>query len=328
MIRRFLNYGELEKRLPVFGTEAFLRSRSSDYGWLGNDEYVVPYIVDRKLIFKRLIFTSEPVQLGRANNSYGPFLDEVIKYIKDSIQVDFIAKPQSNVVLMSYPENSEHAEWGSYRLELDSFRNDDELMEIIHQKHRNVIRKAVKDGVEVKEATSIEEVYCCIRETFERQRELLYPSDKYLRDIKNNLQGQLLLYKAEWQGQLQGVAVVPYNHMGGYYYFGGSCARPHPGSLNLLQYQIIKLLKERGVRLYDFMGARIHVEENSKFEGIQRFRSRFGGKLVQGHTFRMILKPVKHLLFDAAVRAYYKLNRADYQGDLMDQEKSRKLRVG
>ena len=71
--------------------------------------------------------------------------------------------------------------------------------------------------------------------------------------------------------------------------YGGSVEKPYSGSLNLLQFEAMKFLQSRGVREYDLVGARIKVEQGSKYEGIQRFKSRFGARLVQGYAFRTIV---------------------------------------
>jgi hypothetical protein len=320
MVTRLPNCSAFEDKLPIFGTEAFLKSRSGMYGWIGDDNYVIAYVIDKRLVFRRLIFTCEPTQLTCGDTrDYTQFLEDVVALVEREIDVDFIAKPQSNVVLSSYPSRSEHVGWGSYRLDLNRFDTDEELMQIIHQKHRNVIRKAAKDGVVVGETNDLDKVYRCIRETFERQDELLFPSKEYLRRLRDNLGSQLLCFKADFNGELQGVAVIPFNQAGGFYYYGGSCAKPYAGSLNLMHYVIINSLKSRGVRMYDFMGARLQLEKGSKYEGIQRFKSRFGGQLIQGYTFRQVLKPFKYWLFECAVKTYYRINGTRYPGDLMDQ---------
>jgi hypothetical protein len=314
--------------LPVFGTAEFLKSRSSTFGWLTDGRFVIPYIVDRRLIFRRLIFTTEPIPLAAAEpGGYAAFINDIAAFIGKTMKVDQIAKSQANVVWSSYPVGSEHVEWGSYRLDLGRFDDDHGLMEIIHQKHRNVIRKAVKDGVQVSETSCDAAVHGCLRDTFARQGELLFPSSDYLQRLRENLGPQLLCFKAEHEGKLQGVAVIPFNQIAGYYYYGGSSEKPYAGSLNLMHYEIIKSLKRRGVRMYDFMGARIHVEKDSKFEGIQRFKSRFGGELVQGHTFRLVLKPFNYALFEIAVKAYYRVKGTRYPGEYIDQE-TRRIQLG
>ena len=59
----------------------------------------------------------------------------------------------------------------------------------------------------------------------------------------------------------------------------------------------MKLMKERGVKYYDFVGARINPDEGSKYEGIQRFKSRFGGELKKGYLWKMPLNKFKYKLF-------------------------------
>lgn len=82
-------------------------------------------------------------------------------------------------------------------------------------------------------------------------------------------------------------------------------------------------LKKEGVKKYDFMGARINVEIGSKLEGIQRFKSRFGGELKRGFLWKYIYKPYKVKMIYAIQNLRYKLRGQNYLGDAIDQESSR-----
>ena len=91
-------------------------------------------------------------------------------------------------------------------------------------------------------------------------------------------------------------------------------------AMNLLHWSAMKLMKERGVKYYDFVGARINPDEGSKYEGIQRFKSRFGGELKKGYLWKMPLNKFKYKLFCWLVAAKQGRN---YCGDVIDQERKR-----
>ena len=48
------NSDSFEESLPAFGKASFLACKSDQYGWFTNGRLVLPFIIDRRLIFKRL----------------------------------------------------------------------------------------------------------------------------------------------------------------------------------------------------------------------------------------------------------------------------------
>jgi lipid II:glycine glycyltransferase (peptidoglycan interpeptide bridge formation enzyme) len=80
-----------------------------------------------------------------------------------------------------------------------------------------------------------------------------------------------------------------------------------------MHFEIMKFLKEKGVEKYDFVGARLCYAKNSKYEGLQRFKSRFGSKLKRGYTFIVPIKKMKYYLFILMVKIYFKLKGSYFE---------------
>lgn len=38
-------------------TKNYLKIKSTKYGWLVNDKFILPFFIDKHLIFKRMLFT-------------------------------------------------------------------------------------------------------------------------------------------------------------------------------------------------------------------------------------------------------------------------------
>lgn len=90
--------------------------------------------------------------------------------------------------------------------------------------------------------------------------------------------------------------------------------------MNLLQWNVIKKMKENNVKFYDFMGARMNPEVGSKYEGIQRFKERFGGELKKGYLWKYSLNDFKYWLYRLLVFIY---SKGHFHGDIIDQERKR-----
>ena len=306
------------EHMDIFATEEFLKSRSNDYGWFVTEKFMLPFIIDKKLFFRRMIFTTECLPLVE-NLSVADeklFLDQTIQKCKEENLCDFIYKAQANAVFGICPDDSVCMEWGSYIIDLTPSIED--IFQNIHAKHRNRIRHAMNNDVTVHVTEDMLKVYDLIKFTFERQKKILFPSLEYIQKLKNNLKENMTCFEALKDGELQGVAVVIYDDQKAYCIFAGSTKEPFSGSIALMHYEMMKYCKECNMTTYDFMGARIHVEKGSKFDGLQRFKKRFGADLKQGYAFQVILKPIKFKLFNFLVKTYFKLKGSSFE-DIINQ---------
>lgn len=307
-----------QETLPIFCRESFLRSRSDNYGWFTEGDKILPFIIDEKLFFKRLIFTnciySEHVISVQDEEV---FLYKVIELAK-SLKVDFISKPQSNVFFSCSLNNIDNVKWGSYQKSIFGM-NEDDLIQSFPSKTRNMVRKGIKENLTVLPAT-ISELQDILSHTFKRQKQdALIPSLEYLTRLESNISSNFLLLKCVKDSEIQAVVGIPYDSEVGYYLYGGSIPRPATGAMNLLQFEAMKFLISKGVKSYDFVGARIVSSKESKYYGIQKFKRSFNPELKQGYVFRMIYNPVKFKLFEFMVSVFYFLKGGKYEGDPIDQ---------
>ena len=80
LIKKDIKYDNL----PIFATEKYLKSKSNKYGWFLTDDFILPFTIDKKLIFKRLIFTTETIYLNKnlTEIEEKEFLNNVVSYCK------------------------------------------------------------------------------------------------------------------------------------------------------------------------------------------------------------------------------------------------------
>ena len=221
-----------------------------------------------------------------------------------------------------HPEKAEYCKFGSYIIELD--KSEDDIFAGFHTKHRNVVRKAEKDGLTVDFGHQYADVcYEQIKDTYERQQRVAYSKEHF---EKLKLLGENVDFWVVKNGdEIQGCAVLLWSKgFSSYYLHGGSCAHPHGGALNLLHWEAIKKMKQRGVLKYDFVGARVNPEPGSKLEGIQRFKSRFGGEMKVGYMWRYVNRPIRYKLYSLLLNMYMKYVRHDNTfSDIIKEERSK-----
>lgn len=313
--------------LSIYASESFLKTVSDEYGWIGGIDNsgkllcVLPYSVIRKAIFRLIRFSAQTILLeGEVDvEEEREFLNSAVEYFR-STGADLIIPATFNTVFRTYPDGAIAAPYGSYILNLG--QPEETLWNNLHQKHRNVIRNAIKKGVKIQSGPEyLESAYQLVRDSFRRSAKGFMGKMRIgLRMDYDTFKHQVLglgeyvkVFVAEYEGVMQGCAVIPFSAHSAYYMHGGSISNPLTGATNLLQWETIRLFRELGVRHYDFVGARINPEKGSKVEGIMKFKERFGGQLVQGYMWKFPFSPKKYFLYSLAARV-----RSG--GDFVDQE--------
>lgn len=163
-------------------------------------------------------------------------------------------------------------------------KTEDELFADVYSKHRNVIRKAVKSGVIIREKEISEANIRMYKEisaiTYKRphgkdisngELNAYINAFKYSKNIR--------MFFAESEDGVQAASLMLVTDYVAIYWHGASCNHPITGAANLLHWETMKQLKKEGVKYYDFGGLSINPAEGTKGEGINRFKTRFGGEI-------------------------------------------------
>lgn len=307
--------------LPIIAMPEYFKALGAwDFGYIIDEKHILPFYIKRKAIFHYLIFTTGVLGASFTSEEEKCFLTRVVQFIKSKKIADFILMNHVTALFNAVPENSRYCEFGSYVLDL--ILSEEELFARLHTKHRNVIKKAIKDEVTIKEGKDYQDICIkLIRNTMMRQG-ITPPPASFYSHIGDCLASQLDYWVAfDAGGEAHGSAILIWNNAhSSYYLFGGSCESPHTGAMNLLQWKAILKMKERGVMLYDFVGARIHPISGSKYEGIQRFKSRFGGELIQGYLWKMPINSFKYNIYKFLVNLRSRLKGQIRVLDIIDQE--------
>ena len=114
----------------------------------------------------------------------------------------------------------------------------------------------------------------------------------------HSLNENVKIFIADYQGVVQGCAVVPFSGHSAYYLYGGSVQEStnrinEPASMGGDACNFASLAVNR----YDFVGSRINPEKGSKQEGLTMFKQRFGGQLVQGYMWKYSIRTLQYLRF-------------------------------
>ena len=301
---------------PILASSDYLSSLSKDFGYFTEGNLVLPFYKKKKFGFSYIRCVTGVIGASTVEEET-IFLNNVINYIRENQLTDLVAAPHTCALFNSVPDGSVYCPFGSYIVDLS--KSEEDLFSAIHTKHKNVIRKAQKDGVIISNADEYKkQCWNLINATATRQH-LGGISENEFKKLSSSPNWDF--YVALFEGEPVGASLLAWSEYGSYYMHGGSAEKTHAGAMNLLHWTARLNMKKRGVKRYDFVGARINPIPCSKQEGIQRFKSRFGGELKTGYLWKYPISPVKVKLYDIYIYLKNYL-RHSYTKDIIDQENS------
>lgn len=312
-----------EMELPVLATSTYLRAVKGQYryGYLVEGNMVLPFTIRKKYCFQWMQLDSG-IYGSASPEETQQFLDNVVAFSKRNLRISHI-KSSNTALFEAHPSSSDYCKFGTYLVNLTL--SEEELFKNLHSKHRNVIRKASSDGIIIEHGPdkAIEAV-ALMDETFKRQNKISGFSQSMIERF--NHMGDKVDYwiAKDADGVLQGSAIFFWNKENTCYYMhGGSASHTKPGAMNLLMWEAMKCMKSRGVKVFDFVGARLTTERGSKLEGIQRFKSRFGAELKVGYMFRVIVSKPYYYLYIVTMNLAFLLLTHKLPTDVIKEERKK-----
>lgn len=300
--------------------EQIERSRGNIPVYIYNDNYILIVSIRKKYLFKYASIPSECFAFENSDDDeLQIFLDDSMTLLKRKYKLQWVGPTENQALFSMKPQGSISIPFGSHIIDLTL--DTDQLWSNLHSKHRNVIRKGQKDGLEIKVGNSPElmDIYIQLdKETWARSN-IKSNTKELVERMLNFARNNTVIYLVYKDGIPQGGAVFFWNACRSYYLFGASIDKPYTGSMNLLHWQAILDMKQRGVREYSFVGCRINEDVDSKSHTIQRFKERFGGPVRQGYMFKYIFNNNMYQLY--CNLKYIKNNKGKkYPLDIIDQE--------
>lgn len=314
MIEILKNKNAINIELPFFAQEKYLSSKSDDYGWFASEDFLLPFVIHKSYIFKRIVFTTEVIQKKPMNiEEEKIFLNNVISYIKENKICDFIHKPHPGAVFRTYPKNSKPFKWASYILEVESCM-DKMIGKMTSSSQRRNVRKVIKEGVKVELTDDAEEVYNICNDTLVRQKiQLSIDKDEFMNQFEKFHPKNMLMFKATYNNKVEGAIVVFKDENNAYAEYSGSIPQPRYGLMKALDVVALKYLHDNhNIKTFDLIGAIPDIKEDSKEARFQKSKKDLGAKLKKGYQFSLIINPFKYKLFNFLLKINFMLKGIDY----------------
>lgn len=247
---------------------------------------------------------------------------EIIKKMCAALQVQFsqvggirplfirLSMPQKVSPLLLPFEHTMYDETVVAELE----KTEEELFAGMSQSGRQGVRKARKAGVEVKEIREDrmsffkKSCYPILQETGSRDGFGIHPLSLYITMLEQ-LQNEARLYIALHENQVEAWAITTeYNSQSMYYYGASSAKARETFAAYALHWEIMKIMKARGNKTYDFMG--IAGKHYQALKNVTQFKIKFSKNIVAVPvTYDFPLQPVKYRALSVAIKTKRKLKR-------------------
>jgi hypothetical protein len=305
--------------LSIYASAKFLRAVGDSYGWLGGaDETgkvrcILPYTVLKKPGVRMVRFRIEtiPMAEGLSLEEERSFLNSAVGYFRSS-GADMIIPPSTNALFQTYPTGAIAAPYSSFVIDLR--KDEDALFNQMSASHRKKVRHAARGGVQIKCGLEyVQTAHDIIKGTL-RRSSLGFMEYARFSHLIHSLGDNVKLFVAEHKGIVRGCTLFPFSSHSAYSLYGGCLEGSESGTMNLLNWEAIRLFRDLGVERFDFVGARRNPEPGSKQEGIMIFKQRFGGELHEGYAWKYPIRRFKYLIYCMGVK-YLR------GGDIVDQEK-------
>ncbi len=293
--------------LPVFAKESFLASVGDEYGWLGGwtDEgrllCILPYTVIRKAGIGIVRFRTETIPAGGELDEAAEkeFLNGVVAHFRKT-GAGLIMPASTNAIFRTFPDGAAAVPYGSYRIDLGP--SEEDLWKNVHRICRQNINMARKNGIVVEDGRSrTAEAHALIRETFGRSRLPFMGRESFDRFLSGLGENSLTLVTIN-EGRLESFVAFAFSTCCAYAVYAGNADDMRPGANKLLYWEAIMKFKAMGVKVYDFMGARIDPDPGTKQAALADFKRRFGAELKTGYLWKCPLVRWQYGLYGLAAR--------------------------
>ncbi|MFY9457469.1 MAG: peptidoglycan bridge formation glycyltransferase FemA/FemB family protein [Candidatus Spechtbacterales bacterium] len=219
-------------------------------------------------------------------------LNQFVKKFKEIARIEKVSFIRISPLLKDTDENKNlfkqfgfrpapihmHAET-TWTLDLNS--NEEKLLMGTRKTTRNLIRRAIGDGVEIKTGTSDADVdifYDLYKETVKKHNFTPFSLTfikKQVRIFSESANAQI--FTAWYDGKAIASAIIIFYGNSAFYHHGASIPSKIPAAY-LLQWEAIREAKRRGHKFYNFWGiVREDAPASHPWQGITLFKKGFGG---------------------------------------------------
>jgi lipid II:glycine glycyltransferase (peptidoglycan interpeptide bridge formation enzyme) len=167
----------------------------------------------------------------------------------------------------------------------------------MHRDHRQHIIHASKntDIVVKKGAEAMDD---CIKvfSVSSAKKSVELPTKEDIKKFLDYLPDNIQIYVSYYNSVPQSSIIYFLDNICYYALYAAMIAHPAEGINHLLHWQAMLDAKCSRIRYYDFVGSRIDPVQESKQDGLKRFKSHFGGEFLKGYLWKVPISKAKYYI--------------------------------
>jgi len=245
------------------------------------------------------------------------FLNKLIAFIKSKKIIHRLIQPHPFGIMLGVPNNAASCEFGTYITPLSG--NDDEtLLSLYDVKYKKAVQHSIKNGGRIEFGRKVfDDFYKMYTATTERAKihrdSIEYFNELYATLGENHIETGVVYDEDRPIGAIF-MIYTKYSALCTHAGSGGESKLY--GGMKHLHYDMMKHLRDKGVKNYDLVGVRLN-SSNESLQGVFRFKKGFGGVLKEGYLWKTDISPLPMKLYDLLVSIRQGKN---VQKDIIDQE--------
>lgn len=245
------------------------------------------------------------------------FLNKLIAYLESNSIVHRLVQPHPMGFMKFAPEGTRSCAFGTYINELQEF-DDESLLNSFDPKYKKAIQHSIKNGGRCEFGwNNFDTFYKLHSGTMTRAGMPIDPTE-YFENLRNNIGDDHIevgvIYDEE---QPIGSVLLMHSNYAAYCTHAGSGGESKLyGGVKQLHYEMMKRLRDKGVKKYDLVGVRLNSKDES-LQGIFRFKKGFGGTLKEGYLWKKDIAKTPMAIYDTLLKI--KLGNKLHK-DIIDQE--------
>lgn len=273
---------------------------------------IMPIIFKKKYFFKIGYCIHPPVNEGKKISLIEEkhFFEELTLYLKNNNLVDFILPPNHIENFHHIPSSAIGCKLGIIRLQLKN-QTEESVFSSFKPIYRNLIRKAIKEGVEIKFGLEYFDDFYKIY-----HNKLLLegaPIDTYeqIKMIASsfNKTGRAICGVAYFNNKAEAAIFNINDNTNASYMWSGTTKNCHAGALRLLQWKFIQYYLNAGIENYNMGGARNAEQLTDKHKRLLTLKKGFGATIIEGYHFTLIIHNFKYQLYKKLLSLKNKLSK-------------------
>ena len=169
-----------------------------------------------------------------------------------------------------------HYSWDAGTYQIDLTQDADPLFKGLSRNHRQNLKRAEKEELQVTDKYSPEDFPAIMDETY-GSSSLHHYSQGYFQSLKENLDEQLIVQTVtDRDSRVIGFLLIVTDGTIAFAIVRGQKKDAPRGTGQFLMWESLKHLKSKGIKTFDWCGARKSTED-TRLAGISRFKKEFGG---------------------------------------------------